>query len=330
MVTLIFEFLAAAVAGLLSFLSPCVFPLVPSYLAMLSGSSVKELEKLSAQPRHSEDIKDSTSIKDGSLRKKTVVRALAFSTGFTLVFVSLGLAFSQASTMIGSTNIRLWSVLGGIIIIILGLDTLFDLLQFLRYEKRFQIARRPQGIGSSFLFGAAFGAGWSPCVGPMLASILLLAGTGSILKAALLLITYSVGLALPFLLISVFLGSLRPLIEGLKKHMATVKIVSGILLIVIGLYMILGDLRNLSSTFARVGYGIEYLAENHGNLVRIITTLIYALAGVWSLIVSRATPTKGLLGYIFPSLLFLLALLEGFGFIQSLTMIASWMLFQGL
>lgn len=325
-----FEFSAALAAGLLSFLSPCVFPLIPSYLAMLSGTSVKDLKESTGEHPVDEHRRQ--------IRRIALLRSIAFSLGFTAVFVILGLLFSQASAMIGSSG-RIWALLAGFVIILLGLDTIFDFISFLKIEKRFQIQKhpqgrpqgRPRGYVSAFLFGAAFGAGWSPCVGPMLASILFMAGSGSLGKAGLLLATYSLGLAIPFILTSLFLGSLQGLLQRLKEHLGTVKLVSGLILISIGLYMILGDLRQLTAVFTRFGYGLQSSAEAMPQVYRIVTSLMLVISAAL-LFFWKRSPGKGrtalrMLGTLF---LVILAALEALGFISLIKIIAGWMLFQGI
>ncbi|WP_304225078.1 cytochrome c biogenesis CcdA family protein [Gracilinema caldarium] len=317
-----FEFIAALAAGLLSFLSPCVFPLIPSYLAMLSGTSVKDLKESTGDHPVDEHRRQ--------IRRIALLRSINFSLGFTAVFVILGLLFSQASAMIGTSG-RIWALLAGFVIILLGLDTIFDFISFLRVEKRFQIQKRPQGYVSAFLFGAAFGAGWSPCVGPMLASILFMAGSGSLIKAGLLLATYSLGLAIPFILTSLFLGSLQGLLQKLKKHLGTVKLVSGLILISIGLYMIVGDLRQLTAVFTRFGYELQSSAEAMPHVYRIVTSFVLGISAAllffWKRSLGKGRTALHILGTLF---LVILAVLEALGIISLIKIIAGWMLFQGI
>ncbi len=320
--SLFFEFFAALAAGLLSFLSPCVFPLIPSYLAMLSGASVKDLKESTGEHPVDEHRRQ--------IRRIALFRSLAFSLGFTSVFVILGLLFSQASAMIGTSG-RIWEILAGLVIILLGLDTMFDFINFLRIEKRFQIQRRPQGYVSAFLFGAAFGAGWSPCVGPMLASILFLAGSGSLGKAGLLLATYSLGLAIPFILTSLFLGSLQGLLQRLKEHLGAVKLFSGLILISIGLYMIVGDLRQLTAGFTRLGFQMQSSADSMPLVYRIVTSLFLLISAVLLFFwrhpsgKSRTLPRNMVVLFLLG-----LAVLEALGVISLIRIIAGWMLFQGI
>lgn len=307
---------ASFAAGILSFLSPCVFPLVPSYLAMLAGSSVGDLG----------------SGDDAALRRRTFFRALAFSLGFSAVFILLGLAFSQAGAMIGGGG-RFWSAAAGTLVVLLGINTAFDLVSALNIERRFHFAGRPSGYLSSFLFGAAFGAGWSPCVGPILASILFLAGSGSLLQAAALLGVYSLGLALPFLAAGLFFGRLKGLMDRLKRRMAAVKKLSGLLLVLIGLYMIFGNLRTLSADFVRLGYGIQDFAAANAQAARIGAAafhLLAATASVAAALLRRRAGKRGRAAAAAAVFFALLSALEAAGLISTLELIASWLLFTGI
>ncbi|AEJ19735.1 cytochrome c biogenesis CcdA family protein [Gracilinema caldarium] len=324
----LFEAITAAAAGFLSFLSPCVFPLIPSYLAMLSGTSVKTLKESTGEKGFQVDEQLRL------IRRTALLRSIAFSLGFTFVFVILGLIFSQASAMIGGSG-RTWALIAGLVIIILGLDTIFDFISFLRMEKRIQIQKRPQGYVSAFLFGSAFGAGWSPCVGPMLASILFMAGSGSLVKAGILLTIYSLGLAVPFIAASLFLGSLQGLMQKLKEHLGTVKLISGLILISIGLYMMLGDLRQLSALFTRWGYTLQSSAEAQPQLFQMGTAVLYALLAVIILFAGKqsgkgAKNSRFILKAVLAALFALLAVLELTGTISTIRLISSWLMFQGV
>jgi cytochrome c biogenesis protein CcdA len=171
----------AFVAGLLSFLSPCVLPLIPSYLSFVSGVSFKDLGEA------------------GAVRWMILSRTVFFVAGFTIVFVALGILFSGPALLF--SNASRWINFGaGLVVVLLGINIAFDLVGALNVERRFHTTRRPTGYLGAILVGMAFGAGWSPCIGPILASILFLAGTqGEAGRAAILLLVYSLGLGLPFL-----------------------------------------------------------------------------------------------------------------------------------
>ncbi|QQO08031.1 cytochrome c biogenesis CcdA family protein [Breznakiella homolactica] len=323
----VFEFISAFAAGLLSFLSPCVLPLVPSYLAMLAGSSVSELRSRAGG--------DSAGGESG--RNAALGRSIAFTLGFTAVFIIFGLVFSQARAMV-SGHSRIWNTIAGAVIVILGFNILFDFLSFLNREHRFRGAGRPATMVSAFLFGAAFGAGWSPCVGPILASILFLAGTGSLLKAAALLLLYSLGLALPFILAGLFFGRMERILGAVKRHMKAVRVISGLLLISIGLYMILGDLRGLSGTLARAGYSLAAAAERQPLAFRIGFAVLYGAAAAAfcaGFIRKRrknpgGPPARG--GWLAAAMVvfILLAAGEAAGIVTTPRLLSSWLTFQGI
>ncbi|GBR74442.1 hypothetical protein NO1_1616 [Candidatus Termititenax aidoneus] len=216
-------------AGLLSFFSPYVLPLLPSYLCLLGGFTPEQL-KQDAPP----------------LNGYFLVRTLGFICGFSLVFVVLSLLFASGFSLLGNAALYLrW--LSGLIIIALGLNILFDFLAFLNYEKRFHFARWPQGTGGVVLAGAAFGAGWTPCIGPILAGILLLAGqSGQTGTAAWYLAAYSAGLGLPFLLAALFLERSWRLTARLRTALPVIQKISGVLLIVIGLLVLTGHFQALA------------------------------------------------------------------------------------
>jgi cytochrome c-type biogenesis protein len=212
-------------AGLLSFLSPCVLPLIPSYLSLLGGAAPDKPE-LNAQ--------------GGSGKPRLAAVTLSFIFGFSLVFIVLSLLFSTGFALMGGVS-KIITIVAGVIVILLGLNVLFDFFKILNYEKRFRPAGRPKGIIGGFLAGVAFGAGWTPCIGPILTGILLLAGqSGKAGMAALYLACYSAGLGLPFLLAALFFDRFLVSAAKLKKHLPAVKKISGILLVIIGILILTG------------------------------------------------------------------------------------------
>lgn len=213
---------AAFVAGTVSFLSPCVLPLVPGYVSLISGSTIDELQKESAEKR--------------KLLASVMLKSFMFILGFSAVFISLG----AAATKIGQLTTRYHSVLSivaGAVIIIFGLH-LTGLLQIkaLYADKRIHSTIGGQGFFAPFLVGFAFAFGWTPCIGPILAGILTLAAAEStVSRGILLLAVYSLGLAVPFLLTSVGIERFLKFYQRFRRHLHTVEVASGALLIVIGL-----------------------------------------------------------------------------------------------
>jgi len=228
-------------AGILSFLSPCVLPLIPSYLSILGGVGLGARER-SAQSSF-------------SFRPSLVITAAGFVLGFSIVFITLGILISATFFLMGGVLIYI-NMAAGIIIIILGLNIIFDFISFINYEKRpfFQqrmrgpaSRKRTVGVLTAFIAGAAFAVGWTPCIGPILTSILLMAGhSGSTALAAGYLALYSAGLALPFLLAAVFFDKFLKYGPRFRSVMPLVRRVSGILLIIIGIMILTGHFSALN------------------------------------------------------------------------------------
>lgn len=222
------SFLAAFAAGLLSIASPCVLPLIPIYLAHLAGVGGTPLG-LAAKPR-------------------IIGNAAAYVAGFSVVFILLGVALGAAGMLVDTGSLvagnRFWlGRLGGALIVVLGLQQLGIIhLPLLERDHRLPTKRLRVGqIGSSFIVGATFGAGWSPCVGPILGAILTMAaGQGSIERAAALLVAYSLGLAVPFMAAAIAYGSSPSIIRSLSRRLSMVSTISGGVMVAVGAIMILG------------------------------------------------------------------------------------------
>ena len=216
-------------AGLLSFVSPCVLPLIPSYLAFLSGVGLDRTAAPGAE-----------GVPGPANRPRLAAATASFILGFSAVFIVLSLLFSGTFFLLGGAA-RYINLAAGIIVIVLGLNVIFDFLKFLNYEKRARIAGRPGGLFRAFLLGLAFGAGWSPCVGPFLGSILLMAGqTGNTGRAALCLSAYSAGLGLPFLAAGIFFDRFLRGAAKLRPRLPLIRRIGGIFLLGIGIYIVLG------------------------------------------------------------------------------------------
>ncbi len=223
--------LIAFTAGIFSFISPCVLPLIPSYLTYITGISFDELV-------------DSRS---SAVRRRTLFHSLFFILGFTMVFVALG----ASATFVGNffhENQELIRRVGGVIVILLGIHvTGFVKLNFLEREKRFEFTDKPLGYLGSVLVGVAFAAGWTPCIGPILASILLYASTSdNVTSGIVLLIAYSLGLGLPFLLSALAFNTFLTYFAKFNRYLRIVSIVSGIFLVIIGLLLVFDYLSLIS------------------------------------------------------------------------------------
>lgn len=222
---------AALIAGLLSFFSPCILPLVPAYFSFITGLSLDELTENKAETR-----------------RKVILSTVFYVAGFSFIFILFG---ASASFLGGIASQYAWIIryLGGGIVIVFGLHLLGLInIKALNFEKRLHVQGKPLHLMGTFVIGMAFGAGWSPCIGPMLGSILIVAGNqDTVLKGILLLAVYSAGLALPFLILSFFIHSILDIMKRATKLIGIINKVSGILLIVIGLLLILDKFRLLGT-----------------------------------------------------------------------------------
>ena len=212
----------AFVAGVVSFLSPCVLPLVPGYISMLSGESIEEL-KAGAGP---------------GLMARIFRNSLAFVVGFSVVFIALGASATAVGNFLVARR-TIFNIVAGIVIIVFGLHlTGLVKIPLLYREARLNTGAPKRGLGGSFLLGFAFAFGWTPCIGPILTGILALAAMReTVFQGMFLLGVYSAGLAIPFVLTGVGLGQFMKFYSGFRKHLQVVEIFSGVLLIAIGLLM---------------------------------------------------------------------------------------------
>jgi len=220
--------LGAVFAGVLSFVSPCVLPLVPPYLGFLAGVSLEELT-------------DETDKSDVS--QKVFFSALSFVAGFSTVFVLLGASASFLGQFV-TQHIQFLGYIAGAAIIIMGLHFLGVFRIGLLYrEARVHVDRKPAGPFGAYLIGLAFAFGWTPCVGPILATILFVAGSeDTVGKGALLLSAYALGLGIPFLLAAMFAGPFLRFMGRFKSHMGTVEKAMGGVLVLTGLMFLTGQM----------------------------------------------------------------------------------------
>lgn len=227
----------AFIAGIASFLSPCVLPLVPIYLAQLLGPSLNQTDQTPTQILSSN-------------RLLTILHAFTFVIGFTLTFVALGASASALGSLLNE-HANLLRQIGGVVLIILGLHTtgLFQLPWLLRYKKWTYRPARP-GYPSSFLVGVVFAFGWTPCIGPILGSILALAASSTTLQSGVwLLLVYSLGLGIPFLALGLGVQQVSRFLSHLKPYMHKVEIVTGSLMVGMGLLVFFNLLPFLNQYF---------------------------------------------------------------------------------
>ncbi|OGO83782.1 MAG: cytochrome c biogenesis protein CcdA [Clostridiales bacterium GWD2_32_19] len=222
------SFLLAFSAGLLSFLSPCVLPLIPGYISYLTGSAVSNA--------------------DAPAEKLTIFKkSIGFIIGFTIIFFIMGLSISSLGKLF-INNQLFFKRVAGIVIILLGLHTIGVLkIKFLYLETKFIKLNTNTKNLSSILIGMAFAAGWTPCIGPILSSILLYAGSmDTIEKGTALLFFYSLGLAIPFLLTAFAIDNFSKYFAKFSKFMPMVSILSGLLIIIMGILVFTNNLTFLS------------------------------------------------------------------------------------
>jgi len=261
----------ALAAGILSFLSPCVLPLIPSYLSLIAGTSFDEL-------------------KDGRAgRRSALLNTVFFVLGFSLVFTALGVVLTGTLGLLSRAS-QIINLVAGVIIIVLGLNFIFDFWKILNVERRFHFRRRPAGLAGSTLIGMAFGAGWSPCIGPILAAILLLAGTtGRALQGVLLLGVYSLGLGLPFLVAGYFFSFAYRQMQKIKRHLKAIKMASGAFLVAMGALILLGRLQRFNVMLFSLTYRLEAWQEKtpwgpavlFGSVFLFFALLILTFYAVW-------------------------------------------------
>ena len=210
--------IAAFVAGLLSFLSPCVLPLVPGYISLISGTGVEELR-----------------VGDQRLLRSVLFHSAMFILGFSIVFISLGAVATSVGQLLGQYH-RFFVYLAGIVIIVFGLHlTGIFKIKALYADKRIHSTSTKSTAIGAFVVGFAFAFGWTPCIGPILATILTFAAEqDTVAKGILLLAIYSAGLAVPFLLTSLGIDRFLGFYGRFRRHLHTVEVASGVLLIVIG------------------------------------------------------------------------------------------------
>ncbi len=225
----------AFVAGIVSFLSPCVLPLVPIYLAQLVGQSVYQ----STQEQRAYNT-----------RLTTFLHATLFVAGFTLAFIALGATASTLGSFLRTNQVILRQI-GGVLLVLIGLHlTGLLTLPFLYWQKRFEFRPSRPSYPASFLIGLIFAIGWTPCIGVILAPILGMAANAATLKTGvLLLLAYSLGLGIPFLLLGLGLNQFSSILKWLKPHLGKIEIATGIIMIVVGVMIFFNLLAYLNAYF---------------------------------------------------------------------------------
>ncbi len=223
----------AFLAGLVSFVSPCVLPLVPSYLSFLTGTSLEDLKSESSS----------------EAKARVFAHALAFVAGFTVIFVAIGLSASAIGGVFAN-NKRLVEIFGGIIIVVLGLQMMGVLkIPALMMDKRVHAKPRKQSLWVSFLVGLGFAAGWSPCIGPILSAIILLASQEKLPQATFLLFVYSMGLAIPFLITAAAITQSLGALNRIKRYLPVIEATSGAILVATGIIVATDQFTRIAGFF---------------------------------------------------------------------------------
>lgn len=220
------------IAGILTFLAPCTLPLVPGYLGFISGVSMEDLKrgKIGKKEKH-----------------KVMINGVLYVIGFSVVFILLGTIFGIGGIALAEYRLLL-SRIGGVVIIVFGLFMLhipgFNIMRFLNTDKRFRASKlKPGEPASSLIFGATFAFGWSPCVGPILGTVLILSSNvATIWQGAFLLAIFSLGLAIPFLLIAASVAHAMDYVKKLTKHLNAISTIGGIFLIIMGILLVTDNL----------------------------------------------------------------------------------------
>ncbi|WP_419661607.1 CcdA: cytochrome c-type biogenesis protein [Desulfosarcina variabilis str. Montpellier] len=223
---------AALVAGLLSFFSPCILPLIPAYFTFITGFSLDEL----------------TGVQRTGVRIRIILSTLSYILGFSTIFILMG---ASASFVGGAIfQYRDWiRIVGGVAIILFGIH-MTGLFRFraLEFERRLHLQKKPLPFIGTFIVGMAFGAGWSPCIGPLLGSILIVASNQDTVGQGIgLLSVYAAGLAIPFLVLSIFIDSLIILIKKVSWSIKYINVTAGVLLLIIGLLLVTNQLNLISA-----------------------------------------------------------------------------------
>jgi cytochrome c-type biogenesis protein len=232
----------AFLAGVLSFLSPCVLPLVPSYISFITGMSFEEMTEAADTRR---------------VRLLTITNSLAFVLGFSVVFIALGASTSYVGQLFRQYQDEI-RIAGGVLVIIFGLF-IAGLFKpgFMMKEKKFHLTGRPSGYMGAFVVGLVFAAGWTPCIGPILGGILLYATSqGSMALGFKLLSVYSLGLALPFLLSALAINTFLSYTKVLNRYMKPIMLLSGLVLIAFGVLLLMDKVSEVATYFPDIGINL--------------------------------------------------------------------------
>jgi cytochrome c-type biogenesis protein len=226
----------AFVAGVVSFISPCVLPLIPGYLSFISGVSLEEMRGAPVAAAAGGGTATVTTGISDAAKRQVIITSLFFILGFSMVFVALGASASALGQFL-MERLNILGKIAGVLLIIFGLHTMGVFkISWLLQEKRVHMQSKPAGMLGAMVVGVSFAFGWTPCIGPILSAILIVAAEQqSVNQGILLLSIYSLGLAIPFLLTAIAINQFFIAFKKIRRHYHTIEIVSGLLMIVIGL-----------------------------------------------------------------------------------------------
>ena len=226
--------IAAFAAGVLSFISPCVLPLVPGYLSFISGVSLESMRTAPAGAGAAGSAVAASA--PPAATRQVFFASLAFVFGFSVIFISLGAAASTIGAAL-MERLTLMGKIAGVLLIIFGLHTMGVLkISWLYQEKRIQTNAKPAGLAGAFVVGLAFAFGWTPCIGPILGTILALAADeGTLQRGIILLAVYSLGLGVPFLLTSLMVNQFFRAFAKIRRHYRLIEVTAGVLMVTVGI-----------------------------------------------------------------------------------------------
>ncbi len=302
----------AFIAGIVSFLSPCIFPIIPSYIGYIGAASYSDGYKKS----------------NGALKL-----ILFFVLGFTIIFTAMGVAFSSLGFAFNNYA-NIITKVSGILVIILGLNMIFNFISLLDYEKKVTYSSNRKGVLSSLLLGMAFGAGWSPCIGPILASILFLAGNSeTILSGLFLLLSFSIGLGIPFVLSGLFIAKFRDKTQGIKRNLGKIRVISGIFIIFLGIFITLNKLSNINIALFNFSSSFSQLYVDFRVPLNMLFSIILLTPGILltiKIVTKIRISPKYIPALLFPIALITISLLSIVGKIRWNLIIEKYLNFQGI
>jgi cytochrome c-type biogenesis protein len=312
---------------------------VSSWLVFLSGIQTGGSRGESRQSNEGEGSGDTGQITsifheknpNAAYQKSMVFSTLFFILGFSVVFIALSIILSGFMFFLSGIN-TIINYAAGIIVIILGFNIIFNFIPFLNYEKRLH-PERPHSNAGALLTGIAFGAGWTPCIGPILGSILLMARQdGKLLPAIICLIGYSAGLGLPFLAAAFFWGAFIRHLAKLKSIMPLISRISGVFIIGIGIFIFTGRFSTLNSFFLKSGYAIASWSKSGAPQVQFLPALAFLIIALFPLILhlikGKQIFSRGII--VFSGIFLALAFAQASGILNCMNLLTGWLTFIGI